>query len=158
MWTARGRGLHDVWLKTMTDDWHLDATGENTVDTDTYSTNHTTSTFTPQLAPTDGVRVDGRLRVMHGPEVVPQNGEDVHDTSAPGMSENLPRGPASESSALVATIGGSRATLDMQMVGDRDRELTSFIPSSSILDLTVVAASADAPLHHAVIQSSSRTS
>ena len=44
------------------------------------------------------------------------------------------------------------ASLDMQMIRDWEKELASFGPSPSMLDLTVAAASADASLRHAVIR------
>jgi len=88
----------------------------------------------------------------------PENGGSAYYTFTSGMGAELPRGAASGSSALAVSVGGSRATLDMQTIGGRDRELASFFPSSSVLDLTVVTASADASLHHAVIQYDSHTS
>ena len=74
------------------------------------------------------------------------------------MTAELARGAASESSALVTPVDGSRATLDMQMVRDRDRELAGLCPSPLMLDLTVVAASAGASLRHAAIRYNSYTS
>ena len=108
--------------------------------------------FTPQLPPSEGVGVDGQLRAMREPEIGSQNGVDVCIESTSGMSAELLRGGASESSALVAPVDGSRATHDMQMIRGRDGELASFFPSPSMLDLTVVAANADASLHHAAVQ------
>ena len=89
---------------------------------------------------------------MREPEMGPQNGVDVAYKDTSGMSAELLRGAASESSALVTPVDGSRTTHDMQMIRGRDGELASFFPSPSILDLTVVAASAGASLHHAAIQ------
>ena len=73
------------------------------------------------------------------------------------MSAEFPRDVASESSALVAPVDGSRATLDIQMTSDRDRELASVFPFPLTLDLTVVAAGTEAALHHALTQYRSHT-
>ena len=73
------------------------------------------------------------------------------------MDAEFPRDVASESSTLVAPVGGSRTTLEIQMIRDRDRELASIFPSPSTFDLTVVAAGAEDALHHAVIQYRSHT-
>ena len=131
---------------------HSDTTGTNTVGTETPWVNHLTHPFTPRLPPTDDVRADGHLKAMREPEMGYQNGLDVTYKDTSGMSAELLRGAASESSALVAPIDGSRATQNMQMIRGRNGELASFFPSPSMLDLTVVAASADASLHHAVIE------
>ena len=108
--------------------------------------------FILQLPPTDGVRVDGQLRAIREPEMGSQNGVDVCYNSTSGMSAELLRGGPSESSALVAAINGSRATHDMHMMRGRDGEPASLFPSPSMLDLTVVAASAGSSLHHTFIQ------
>ena len=112
--------------------------------------NQLTHSFTPQLARTRGAHVDVQLRAMCEPETGPQSGGDVCYTLISGMSAELPRDSASESSTLVAPVDGSSSTLDMQMTRDRDRELASFFPSPSMFDLSVVADGADAR-HHAVI-------
>ena len=88
--------------------------------------NHLIHPFTTQLPPTDGVRAEGHLRAMRDPEMGPQNGVDVSYKHTSGMSAELLRGAASESSALVAPVDGSRATHDMQMIRGRNGELASF--------------------------------
>lgn len=113
--------------------------------------NQLTHSFTPQLARTGDAHVDVQLRATCGSGTDPQSGGDVCYTLISGMSAELPRDSASESSTLVAPVDGSRATLDMQMTSDRDRELASLFPSPSMFDLTAVADGADAR-HHAVIQ------
>ncbi len=113
--------------------------------------NQLTHHFAPQLALTGGARVDVQPRAMSGPGLDPPNGRGACYTFASGMSAEFPRDAASESSALVAPVGGSRATLDMQMTRDRDIELASAFPSPSTLDLTVVAAGAEDALYHAII-------
>ena len=113
--------------------------------------NHLTYPFTPQLAPTERVHVDVQFKAMCEPGMRSQNGGDACYASTSGMSAELPRGAASESSTLVDPAHGSRATLDMHMTGGRERELVNFFPSPSTLDLTVVATGAEAFLHHAII-------
>ena len=107
-----------------------------------------THPFTSQLALTGGARVDVQPRAIYGPDMGPQNDGNAYYTFTSGVSAELLRGTASGSSALVAPVDGSRATQDMQMVIGRDIELASFFPSPSSLDLTVVAASPEASLHH----------
>lgn len=102
---------------------HLGATETNTIGTETPLVNHLTHPFTPQL---DWVRPDAQLRTMREPEMGRQNGGDACYTFISGTSAELPRGAASGSSALVAPVRGSRATLDMQMTRGRERELASF--------------------------------
>ena len=114
--------------------------------------NHLAYPFTQQLAPTERVHGDVQFKTTREPGMGPQNAGDAGYTFTSGMSAELPRGAASESSTLVDPLSGSRATLDMQMAGGRERELVNFFPSPSTLDLTVVATSAEALLHHAVIQ------
>ena len=126
--------------------------------TETPLVNHLTHSFTPQPTPADGVSVDGQPRAMRRPEMGPQSGGDACYASTSGTSAELARGAASESSALVAPVDGSRATLHMQMIRGWDRELASLYPSPLMLDLTVVAASAGAPLHRAAIRCNSYTS
>ena len=89
--------------------------------------NHLTHPFAPQL---DWVREATQLGTMREPEIGRQRGGDAYYTFISGMSADLPRGAASESSALVARVGGSRATLDMQMTRGRERELASFLSFS----------------------------
>ena len=91
--------------------------------------NHLTYPFIPQLASTEKVDVDVQFKTTCEPGMGPQNGGDACYTSTSGMNAELPRGVASESSTLVASVSGSRATLDMQITGGRERELVSFLPS-----------------------------
>jgi len=121
----------------------MDATGTPMMD-------QLTHRFSPQLALTGGARVDVQPRAMCGPEMVPQNSGDVCYTLTSEMSAELPR--AAASSTLVAPVDGSSATLDMQMMRNRDRKLASFFPPPSTLDLTVVADGAEDAPHHAVAQ------
>jgi hypothetical protein len=107
------------------------------VGTETPLINQLTHLFTPQLALTGGARVDVQPSAMYELEMGPKNSGDVYYTLTSGMSAELPRDAAS--SKLVAPGDGSGATLDMQMTRDRDIEVASIFPSSSTLDLTVIA-------------------
>jgi len=112
--------------------------------------NQLTHRFPPQLALTGGAGVGAQSRAMYGPETGPQNSGELCYTHTSEMSEELPR--AAASSTTVAPVDGSRATLDIQMMKNRDRELASFFPPPSMLDLTVVADGAEDAPHHAVAQ------
>ena len=132
----------------MTITWDLGATGANTIGTETPLTSQVTHPFTPQLALTGGAHVDVQPSANYEPDMDPQNDGNAYYTFASGVSAELLRGAVSESSALVAPVDRSRATQDMHMIRDRDIEPASFFCSPSMLDLTVVAASAEASLHH----------
>jgi len=119
--------------------------------TETPFMNHLTHSFTPQPTPAD-VCVDGQLRAVRRPEMGSQNGGDACYASTSGMNAELARGAASESSALVAHVDGSRATLGMQVIRDSDSELASFCPSPLMLELTVVTTSPGASLRRAAIR------
>ena len=81
--------------------------------------------FTPQPAPTNSVGADGQLRAMHRPEMGTRHGGRACYASTSGTSAESARGAASESRPLVASVNGSGATLDMQMVRGWDRALAS---------------------------------
>ena len=115
---------------------HPDATGTDKIGTGSPSMNHLTHPFTPQLAPTDRAHVDVQFWTMYEPGIGSRNSGDVCYTSISGMSAELARGAASESSTLGALVGGSRATQDMQMIGSSERDVASFLPSTSTFDLT----------------------
>lgn len=91
--------------------------------------NHLTHPFTPQL---DWVREDTQLGTMREPEMGRQRGGNAYYAFVSGMSAELPRGAASGSSASVARVGGSSATLDMQMTRGREIKLASFFFSFSL--------------------------
>ena len=128
------------------------------VGTETPMMDHLMHPFTLRPTSTDGDCVDGQPRAMYRPEMGSQNGGDACYAPTSGMSAELARGTASESSPLVAPVEGSRATLDMQTIRGWDTKLASFCPSPLMLHLILVAASAGTSLRHAAVRYNSYTS